>query len=356
MIRLKYHPPGTAPATIPTPEAGNAKPTTVTLIKYSEETIEEVKVKDFADLLARLEPEKVNWINIDGLADVGFLHELAAHFKIHPLALEDAIVTSQRPKVEQFGEQFFIITEMIYAENAGRIAVEQLSMFLEPNYLITLQEEPGQDVFDPIRARLRSGRGYSRKRGADYLAYALLDATVDQFFPLLEDAGDAIAEIEEALMEKPGKGTLKQLYQARRFLLMLRRAAWPQREIFSTLMRDEGDLITKETKVFLRDCYDHSTQIIDILENYRELATGLMDVYLSSLGFRTNEIMRVLTLVSVFFMPLTFIAGVYGMNFNTDHPLNMPELNWPFGYIYFWLICTFCLAGMLVFFKRKHWL
>ena len=356
MIRLKYHPPGTAPATLEHPEEADAEPTVITLVKYNADSLEELKVATFTELMEHFDPEKINWINVAGPADTGFLHEMAAHFSIHPLALEDAIITSQRPKVEQFGDQFFIITEMVYAESAGQVAVEQLSIFLGSNYLITLQEESAHDVFDPLRSRLRSGRGYSRKRGPDYLAYAMLDATVDQFFPLLEDAGDAIAEIEEALMNKPEKGLLKQLYQARRLLLMLRRAAWPQREIFSTLMRDDSELIQKETKVFLRDCYDHSTQIIDILENYRELATGLMDVYLSSLGFRTNEIMRVLTVVSVFFIPLTFLAGVYGMNFDLDHPLNMPELKWPYGYIYFWSICLTCLIGMFVFFKRKKWL
>jgi magnesium transporter len=270
--------------------------------------------------------------------------------------MEDVLNTTQRPKVERYDDQYFIISEMIYPETDRRIAVEQLSLFLGDSYVLTLQEESGHDVFAAVRARLRSGRGYARRMKADYLAYALLDATVDQFFPILETVGDGIEAIEDDLLGKPTRETLRRLYEHKRLLMQLRRAAWPQREIFSTLMRDDSGLISAETQVFLRDCYDHATQIIDILENFRELTAGLMDVYLSSLGFRTNEIMRILTVISSIFIPLTFIAGLYGMNFNTEHPLNMPELNWPYGY----LLCLGMMAaiagGMILFFKRKHWL
>jgi magnesium transporter len=189
----------------------------------------------------------------------------------------------------------------------------------------------------------------------DYLAYALLDATVDQIFPVLESVGDSIEEVEEELLEKPVRSSLRKLYEAKRLLLALRRAAWPHREIFSTLMRDASCLVTRATQVYVRDCYDHVTQIIDIIESYRDLSAGLMDLYLSSVGFRTNEIIRVLTIVSVLFIPLTFLAGVYGMNFNTEFPANMPELSWPFGYVFFWGLCVLISGGMLVFFKRKRW-
>ena len=191
---------------------------------------------------------------------------------------------------------------------------------------------------------------------SDYLAYALLDATVDRIFPVLEAVGDSIESVEEELLDKPTRASLKKLYEAKRLLLQLRRAAWPHRDIFNTLIRDDTGLIGHETQIFLRDCYDHITQIIDIIESCRDLTAGLMDLYLSSLGFRTNEIMRVLTIVTVFFIPLTFLAGVYGMNFKTDEKWNMPELSWPFGYLYFWVVCLISVVGMFIFFKRKKWL
>ncbi len=355
MIRIKYHAPGTPPATLETPEEDANRPSELTLIQYDAEAIFEGRFDTFEDLMTRFDPAKVNWINIDGLGSMDVLRKLGERFKIHPLALEDVLNTTQRPKVERYEEQFFIVSEMIYQEEETRFTVEQLSVFLGDNYVITLQEECGHDVFETVRARLRSGRGYSRKMGADYLTYALLDATVDQFFPILEKVGDGIEDVEDELLSKPTKNTLKRLYEGKRFLLQLRRAAWPQREIFNTLMRDDSGLVTKETQVFLRDCYDHTTQIIDILESFRDLSAGLMDVYLSSLGFRTNEIMRVLTVISSIFIPLTFIAGIYGMNFNTDDPWNMPELSLPYGYIGCLAVMASVAAGMLIYFKRRNW-
>jgi magnesium transporter len=354
MIRINYHPPGTPPATL-LPRKG-ATDSSISLIQYDSESILEADFDSFEELAAKLDPKKVNWINIDGLANVELLRKLAGKFSIHPLALEDVLNTSQRPKVEHFDSHFFIVSEMIYFNEASDLSFEQLSMFLGDSFLITLQEECGHDVFENVRARLRSGRGYSRTMKADYLAYALLDAMVDHFFPVLESVGDSIEEIEEELLDKPARSSLRKLYEAKRLLLQLRRAAWPQREIFNTLIRDDTGIVGRETQVFLRDCYDHTTQIIDMIESYRDLTAGLMDLYLSSLSFRTNEIMRVLTIVSVIFIPLTFLAGVYGMNFDTEMKWNMPELHWPFGYAYFWAVCVCIVLGMLIFFKRKKWL
>lgn len=354
MIRLNYHPPGTAPATLE-PREGS-KTSRITLIQYDEESILEADFDSLDELLAKFDPQKVNWIDIDGLNDVQLMRKLGEHFNIHVLALEDVLNTTQRPKVEHFPDHFFIVSEMIYFGEKDELSIEQLSMFLGEGYLITLQEECGHDVFETVRARLRAGRGFARKMKADYLAYALLDATVDHIFPVLEVVGDSIEAVEEELLDKPTRASLRKLYESKRVLLQLRRAAWPQREIFNTLIRDDTGLVRRETQVFLRDCYDHTTQIIDMIESYRDLTAGLMDLYLSSLGFRTNEIMRVLTIVSVIFIPLTFLAGVYGMNFNTDMKWNMPELRWPFGYVYFWCVCIVIVSGMLFFFKRKKWL
>lgn len=355
MIRINYKPAGTPPATLLVREGAKTQ-AEISLIQYDAESILESNFDTIEELFAKLDPQKVNWINIDGLGDIALLRKLSERFHIHPLALEDVLNTAQRPKVEHFTNHFFIVSEMIYFDETEKLAFEQVSLFLGDYFVITLQEECGHDVFDHVRARLRAGRGYARKMRADYLAYALLDASVDQIFPVLEVVGDSIESVEEELLDKPTRASLKKLYEAKRLLLHLRRAAWPHREIFNTLIRDDSGLIGKETQVFLRDCYDHITQIIDIIESYRDLTAGLMDLYLSSLGFRTNEIMRVLTVVSVLFIPLTFIAGVYGMNFNTDHKWNMPELNWPFGYVWFWGLCLCTVGGMLLFFKRKKWL
>jgi magnesium transporter len=354
MIRLRYHLPGTPPATLVShaPETG---PSVITLIQYDSERIFESQFETFEDLMKQYDPSMINWINVDGLNDVELLRKLGERFNIHPLALEDVLNTTQRPKVEHFEDHFFIVSEMIYQEDQ-RITLEQLSIFLGKSYVLTIQEESEHDVFEQVRSRLRGGRGYARRMKADYLAYALLDATVDQFYPLLESLGDAIESIEDELLRKPSRETLRRLYEQKRLLLQLRRTAWPQREIFNNLIRDDSGLILKETQVFLRDCYDHTSQVIDILENFRDLSTGLMDVYLSSLGFRTNEIMRVLTVISSIFIPLTFLAGVYGMNFNTEYRWNMPELNWPFGYVLCLALMASIAAGMVIFFKRKKWL
>jgi magnesium transporter len=356
MVRMKYHVPGTPPATLISRAKPHDKPPVISLIQYDADSIFEGEFETFEDLMRRFNPSMVNWINVDGLSDIELLRKLGHQFSIHPLALEDVLNTAQRPKVEQYADQFFIVSEMIYEEEDGRIALEQLSIFLGKSYVLTIQEESEHDVFEQVRSRLRGGRGFARKMKSDYLAYALLDATVDQFYPVIETLGEVIETIEEELLDRPSKKTLRKLYEAKRLLLQLRRTAWPQREIFNTLIRDDSGLILKETQIFLRDCYDHTTQIVDILESYRDLATGLMDVYLSSLGFRTNEIIRVLTVISSIFIPLTFIAGVYGMNFNTEHPWNMPELNWPIGYV-LCLAVMACVSGaMILFFKRKKWL
>ncbi len=306
--------------------------------------------------MTEFKPGRVNWINVDGIGDAELLQRIGEQFDFHPLTLEDVLNTTQRPKVEYFDDYIFLVSEMVYFDQESRLAVEQLSLFLADSLVLTVQEERGSDVFDSVRARLRLGRGFARKRGADYLMYALLDAVVDQFFPVLETLGDGVEELEEELLAKPTKETLRRLYEVKRLLIQLRRAAWPHREIFGSLMRDDSERVGAETTVFLRDCYDHITQIIDIIESYRDLSAGLMDVYLSSLGFRTNEIVRVLTVVSTIFIPLTFLAGVYGMNFNTQSPFNMPELDWKYGYLYFWGLSAVIVSITLWIVKRKKWL
>ncbi|MFY8268261.1 MAG: magnesium/cobalt transporter CorA [Terrimicrobiaceae bacterium] len=355
MIRFNYKPPGTPPATLQAPEGTSARPT-LRLVQFDAETFTDETYDSFEGLCARFDPAKVNWIDIDGLGDIELLEKTAERFGLHPLAIEDVLNTAQRPKIESFESHYFIVSCFVYPHEGDELRIEQLSLFLGPNFLVTIQEDGDLDVFEKIRTRLRVGRGVARRSGPDYLAYTLLDAAVDSIFPVLESVGDSIEDIEEELLEKPRSDTLHRLYEAKRILLALRRAAWPHREIFNSLLRDETGLVARGTQWFLRDCYDHITQIIDIIESYRDLSAGLMDLYLSSVGFRTNEIIRVLTIVSVLFIPLTFLAGVFGMNFNTDSPLNMPELSWPFGYIGFWAACAMLIVSMLAFFKHKGWL
>lgn len=356
MFRFSYHLPGTPPATLLKRTEVSGLPPTLTLISYNPEKFAETTVERVEDLPGFLDPNRIHWLNVQGLDEPQILSKLGDLFRLHPLALEDVTNTGQRPKLEAYDEFLFIISSMAFFESEQQLVTEQLSLFLGHNFVITFQEECGEDVFERIRHRIRSGRGYIRKMGADYLCYAILDALVDSFYPVLELLGEGIEELETALLDKPSSTNLKRLYQVKRLLLQVRREVWPHREIFAALQRDESGFIQRGTQVFLRDCYDHTTQLIDMVESYRDLAAGLMEVYLSSVGMRTNEIMRVLTLVSTFFIPLTFLAGVYGMNFNTDFPFNMPELNWPFGYLAFWITCVTLSLLMWLFFKRKKWL
>lgn len=348
MFTSRYHQPGAAPATL-TPRGD--QPPVVTLIEYDAHSFEERKVEQIEEVFERRPRGKVKWINIDGLGDMELLRKLAAHFGLHPLALEDVLHTGQRPKIEEYDAHIFMVTQMASSDGPLAVQFEQVSVFFGKDFLITIQEEPLHDVFDPVRARLRSGRGFGRQRGHDYLAYALLDAVVDQFFPVLEPLGEAVEELEEELLERPSKECVRSLHELKRALLLLRRNSWPLRELVSALSRNESGLITKETKIFLRDCYDHSIQIMDMIESYRDLSTSMMDIYLSSLGMRTNEVMRVLTVVSTIFIPLTFIAGVYGMNFE-----HMPELKSPYGYGICLAIMAMLALGMLAIFRRKKWL
>jgi magnesium transporter len=233
---------------------------------------------------------------------------------------------------------------------------EQVSFVLGKHYLLTVQEEPEQDCFQPVRDRIRHDKGIIRKRGADYLAYSLIDSIIDGYFPVLEAYGEQIDQLEDEVVTQPTRRTLEKIYQIRRELLALRRAIWPQRDALNSLIRDGSDLISPDVRIYLRDCYDHAVQVMDIVETYRELSSGLMDVYLSSISNKMNEIMKLLTVISSIFIPLTFIAGVYGMNFNTEKsPWNMPELNWYWGYPLCWAVMILTAAGLVFFFWRRGW-
>ena len=357
MNKLRYSKPGTAPATLVAPLDQEGRKPEISLIEYDAHTIQERKVERIEETFSCPENGKVSWINISGLGDVEILRQVGLNFRIHPLALEDMLNTGQRPKVEEYENQLFIVLQMGYSTNDEDIVFEQVSMVLGKQFVITVQEEAGHDVFGPVRLRLQQGGGNVRYMKADYLAYTLVDAVVDHYFPLVESLGDSMEEFQERVLNDPTRERLRQLHDFRRAIAELRRAVWPQREVLGHLTRDETGLIEGQTKFFFRDCYDHTMIVLDLLETYRDATRNLMDLYLSSLSMRTNEVIRVLTVISSIFIPLTFIAGLYGMNFDrSTSGLNMPELGWRFGYLYAIGLMLAVAVGMILFFKRKKWL
>lgn len=353
-FQKRFSKPGTAPGTLRPHEQRRVEEVTLRLLAYDPDHLEEKTVQRLEEVFAYRETVGVTWVDVVGLHDIAMLERLGEHYGLHPLALEDVLNTGQRPKTEEFdGQQFIVLRQVLPGQP---LTFEQLSIFLGDGYVITFQEVPG-DVFEPVRERLRGGKGKIRRLGADYLAYALVDALVDQFFPLLEEYGERIEDIEEEVVEHPTHETLGRIHQIKKELLELRRAAWPLREVINALERLEVGRMGAETKVYLRDCYDHTIQILDMLETYRDLASGMLDVYLSSVSNRMNEVMKVLTGMASIFIPLTFIVGLYGMNFDPRaSPWNMPELEWYWGYPAVWLVMMALGAGLFVYFRRKGWL
>jgi magnesium transporter len=345
--------PGAPPGTMSVDPT--ASPAVIRVMAYGPDRIHEETVTEpekVADFLAQW---PVTWVDVTGLGNGGVIQRLGDLFNIHPLALADVVHVHQRPKVEEYDEQLFIVSRMITLKE-GHLDSEQFSLFLGKNFVVTFQERPG-DCLDPVRERIRKGTGRIRGCGPDYLAYALLDAIVDHYFPVLEAYGEQLEALEDRVILRPGSELISQVHEIKRQLLAIRRAIWPQREAMNVLMRGETSLVTEETRIYLRDCYDHTIQIVDLLENYREIASGLTDLYLSSLSNRMNEVMKVLAIFATLFIPLTFIAGIYGMNFDTERsPWNLPELGWYFGYPFALGLMVATAIALLVYFRRKGWL
>lgn len=344
--------PGSSPGTLI--EDPNAPKPVLRVMAYGPNGIVERTVDTPDAVREFLSTWPVTWVNVDGLGDAAAIAKLGSIFNLHVLAMEDVINVHQRAKVEQYADYYFIVGRMV--DFADRVETEQISLFLGKNFVLTFQELPG-DSFDPVRERIRKAGGRIRNAGPDYLAYALIDAFVDHYFPVLERYGEQLEAIEEEVMLKPDRDIISRIHNVKRDLLTLRRAAWPLREALTTLYRETTPLICTDTRLFLRDCYDHSVQIIDLLENYRDIASSLTDIYLSSVSNRMNEVMKVLTIFTSIFIPLNFIAGIYGMNFNPERsPLNMPELNWYFGYPFALTLMALLAIVMLIYFGRKGWL
>lgn len=351
-----YHEPGSDPGTIIINE-DSEKPN-IFLVDYNSTNLTHKQIRYPEECSNYLDTESVSWVDVQGLGNRDIIHRLGQTFDLHPLILEDVFNMGERPKVEDYENQLVIIARMVVPNtNNGTFYSEQVSLVLGKHYILTIQEEPEHDCFDSVRMRIDKGKGIIRRQRSDYLAYSLLDAIIDGFFPVLELYGERIAQLEEEVILNPVPQTLKQIYQIRRELLQLRRAIWPQRDAINSLIRDSSDLISEEVRIYLRDCYDHAVQVMDMVETYRELASGLMDVYLSSVSNKMNEIMKLLTVVSSIFIPLTFVAGIYGMNFNTEKsPYNMPELNWYWGYALCLGLMAVIAGGLIFFFWRRGWL
>jgi len=308
--------------------------TKIALIDYDETHFEEKEVNAVEECFPFIYKPTVTWINIDGLHQVPIIKTTGKRFIIHPLVLEDILNTGQRPKVEYFEEYIFVVLKMIiYDEKEHEAKTEQISFLIGSNFVVSFQEMGG-DVFNPIRERIRSSKGSIRKMGADYLAYTLLDAVVDNYLMIIEQLGEEIEDMEDELLSEPTSKTLQEIYRLQRDLIFLRKSVLPLRNVIESMDRGGSPLIKESTGIYLRDVQDHTIQVIDNIETYQNIVSSMLDTYLSSMSSRTNEVMKVLTIIATIFIPLTFIAGIYGMNFNHDaSPWNMPELNWGFGYI-----------------------
>ncbi len=359
--RNRRPPPGSPPGTLAT-EPG-APPPPVRVIAYGPDRFEEPAHPTLADAQAALGKFPVTWIDIDGVNHEETLTRAAQLIGLHPLALADVAVVLQRPKVEDFGSYLFMVLRLPHVPRPPEppegepLQTEQVSLVLSANCVMTFQEEarPG-DCFDPVRHRLRTSSGNIRSLGPDHLAYAIIDAVIDAYFPLLEGLGERLDALESRVLERPEPRLIHDLHRIRRDLLTIRRSIWPLRDALNSLVRDQTPLIRAETRVFLRDCYDHAAQILDLVEAYREICSALMEVHLTNLSNRMNEVMKVLTVISTIFIPLTFIVGIYGMNFDTAHPLNMPELRWPYGYVTVMLFMLVLALSMVWVFRRRGWI
>lgn len=340
-------PPGTLVHIGETPQEA----TGITLIRFDEETFHEEHVKKLEHCATIPASGGVTWINVEGVHDVETIRTLGECHNLHPLVLEDIVSTLQRPKIEDYDDYLFLVVRMLLPQQDNDFASEQLSLVLGPNYVLTFQEGIRGDAFSATRERLRHSKGRLRSQGADYLSYALLDAIVDGYFSVLEGFGERLLELEEEVALHPTPRVLVQLNELKKEIIYLRKSVWPLREVLSFLERGDSDLIKGATRIYLRDVYDHTIQTIDTIETYRDLLSGMLDLYLSSISNRTNEIMKFLTVIGTIFMPLTFIVGLYGMNFK-----HMPELEWHYGYFAVLGFMLLISLGMVTYFRHKRWL
>ena len=351
LVVAKRAAPGAAPGTLIADP--NAAETQISAFSYGVDEIAEAHKCRPADVAQLRGTAPVLWVDLSGLADVSAIEAVGGAFGLHQLTLEDVINVHQQPKAEVYEDYLFIVFRMLSPAQPAH--GEQVSLFIGDNYVLTFQERPG-DCFEPVRDRLRRNKGRIRQLGADYLGYALIDAAIDSYFPMLETVGEEIEALEDDVVADPKPVLVDDLHRIKRELLAIRRTVWPTREMLNTLIRDELPQITETTRPYLRDCYDHTIQLMDIVETYREIASSLLDVYLSSLSARMNEVMKVLTVIATIFIPLGFVASLYGMNFDRASPFNMPELGWRFGYPFALGVMAAIAGGLIWFFRRRKWI
>jgi magnesium transporter len=322
----------------------------ITIIDYDANQYAEREIKNIEDCFACKDTQSISWINIDGVHQVDVIERLGAHFVLHPLLQEDVVNTHQRPKFDEYEDHLFIVLRMFFFnEERNELEGEQISLIVGANFVISFQERQG-DVFEQVRERLRRGKGRIRKKGSDYLAYALIDAIVDSYYTILERLGENIESLQEELVSEPKQEDLQIIQHLKRDMLSFRKSVWPLREVLGGLTKSESTLIKEDVLVYVRDVYDHAIQAIDTIETFRDMLAAMLDIYLSSVGNRMNEVMKVLTIMATIFIPMTFLAGIYGMNFKY-----MPELEWRYAYLFFWIVVLVVLIAMVAWFKRKKW-
>lgn len=345
----KPHNVGAPPGTLFYNGVARSEKIKFTLIEFNETEYFEQEFDDLNDCLSHVKPKMVKWINVEGVHDTEIVERLGKLYELHPLTLEDIVHIDQRPKFEDYDDYVISIMKMITYDT--EVHAEQLSLILLKNTVISFQEPVTGDAFEVIRHRLRQAKGRVRKLGADYLFYALMDSVVDHYFHAIEKIGDKLELIEEDIMEEPKQEALLQLYRLKRELIYLRKKVAPMRDMVNNLIRTENKLISDNTQLFLRDLQDHITRIVDSVETYRDLLSGIMDIHISTNANKMNEVMKWLTIMSSIFIPVTFIVGVYGMNFD-----NMPELRSPYGYYITWAVMLVVIGGLVLYFRRKKWM
>lgn len=352
----RYHQPGTPPGTLPAETGHPAAPPAIQLLNYSQGQFAEYATDTLQQRLQQIDRNGITWLHVQGQAAPSLLQDIGTLFSFHPLALEDVHNSVQRPKIETYEDHLFVIMNLPCQQD-GRIWFEQLSIFVGPWYVVSFCSG-AEHPFHPVIQRLKNGHLNIRSQHTDYLLYCLLDTSIDRIFPLLEGLADTLEQLEEEVITHPTQRTLNRIHQTRRQLMLVRRNLWPQREVINFLMHGGHPLIHEHTMVFLRDCYDHINHSVELGENFRETTSNMLEIYLSSVNQRLNETMRLLTLIATIFIPLTFIVGVYGMNFgnNSTSPWAMPELNWYYGYPLIWGIMLAVTIAMVVYFRRKRWL
>lgn len=348
-MRRKKDEIGAPPGTLVYTGDSNTDRIKISLIEYNESEFFEHEYYDLSECISHVKPHLVKWINVDGIHKTEVIEKIGKLYNIHPLTLEDIVHVDQRPKFEDYDSYVVAIMKMI--SYVDKINIEQLSIVLMDNMVISFQEPQGGDAFEVIRNRLRQAKGRIRKCGSDYLAYALMDSVIDCYFHAIEKIGDAVEKIEEEIIEGTDKKSLMELYALKREMIYLRKQVWPMRDMISNMVRSETKLINPSTDIYLRDLQDHVTRIIDTVETYRDLLSGIMDIYLSNNANKMNEVMKVLTIMSSIFIPVTFVVGVYGMNFEF-----MPELKSPYGYGIVWGVMLSIMLGLIIYFKRRKWM